>query len=125
MDKERKLKDAQKALDDALKSEKNKPKSPKPVNFERPHGDRMPEKTGHINTKGFHVEKGEEKHTYKIITKREYTFHYNIRAKNKEDAMVRTLQFVSKDGSGGYMQGPMQLGRPLIREWIETVEKLD
>ena len=125
MDKERKLKDAQKALDDALKSEKNKPKSPKPVNFERPHGDRMPEKTGHINTKGFHVEKGEEKHTYKIITKREYTFHYNIRAKNKEDAMVRTLQFVSKDGSGVYMQGPMQLGRPLIREWIETVEKLD
>ena len=125
MDKEKKLKDAQKALDDALKSEKNKPKSPKPVNFERPHGDRMPEKTGHINTKGFHVEKGEEKHTYKIITKREYTFHYNIRAKNKEDAMVRTLQFVSKDGSGVYMQGPMQLGRPLIREWIETVEKLD
>jgi len=125
MDKERKLKDAQKALDDALKSEKNKPKAPKPVNFERPHGDRMPEKTGHINTKGFHVEKGEEKHTYKIITKREYTFHYNIRAKNKEDAMVRTLQFVSKDGSGVYMQGPMQLGRPLIREWIETVEKLD
>ena len=125
MDKEKKLKDAQKALDDALKSEKNKPKVPKPVNFERPHGDRMPEKTGHINTKGFHVEKGEEKHTYKIITKREYTFHYNIRAKNKEDAMVRTLQFVSKDGSGVYMQGPMQLGRPLIREWIETVEKLD
>ena len=125
MDKERKLKDAQKALDDALKSEKNKPKAPKPVNFERPHGDKMPEKTGHINTKGFHVEKGEEKHTYKIITKREYTFHYNIRAKNKEDAMVRTLQFVSKDGSGVYMQGPMQLGRPLIREWIETVEKLD
>ena len=125
MDKEKKLKDAQKALDDALKSEKNKPKAPKPVNFERPHGDRMPEKTGHINTKGFHVEKGEEKHTYKIITKREYTFHYNIRAKNKEDAMVRTLQFVSKDGSGVYMQGPMQLGRPLIREWIETVEKLD
>ena len=125
MDKKRKLKDAQKALDDALKSEKNKPKAPKPVNFERPHGDRMPEKTGHINTKGFHVEKGEEKHTYKIITKREYTFHYNIRAKNKEDAMVRTLQFVSKDGSGVYMQGPMQLGRPLIREWIETVEKLD
>ena len=125
MDKERKLKDAQKALDDALKSEKNKPKAPKPVNFERPHGDRMPEKTGHINTKGFHVEKGEEKHTYKIITKREYTFHYNIRAKNKEDAMVRILQFVSKDGSGVYMQGPMQLGRPLIREWIETVEKLD
>ena len=125
MDKEKKLKDAQKALDDALKSEKNKPKAPKPVNFERPHGDRMPEKTGHINTKGFHVEKGEEKHTYKIITKREYTFHYNIRAKNKEDAMVRTLQFVSKDGSGVYMQGPMQLGRPLVREWIETVEKLD
>ena len=125
MDKEKKLKDAQKALDDALKSEKNKPKAPKPVNFERPHGDKMPDKTGHLDTKGFHIEKGEEKHTYKIITKREYTFHYNIRAKNKEDAMVRTLRFVSQDGSGSYMQGPMQLGRPLIREWIETVEKLD
>tara|TARA_R110000744_G_scaffold4229_1_gene15388 strand:- start:452 stop:820 length:369 start_codon:yes stop_codon:yes gene_type:complete len=122
MDKEKKLKDAQKALEEALKSDKKKPK---PVKFERPQEDNMPDKTGNINTKGFHIEKGEEKHTYKIITKREYTFHYSIRAKNEEDAMVRTLRFVSQDGSGSYMQGPMQLGRPLIREWIETVEKLD
>ena len=122
MDKEKKLKDAQKALEEALKTDKKKPK---PVKFERPQEDNMPDKTGNINTKGFHIEKGEEKHTYKIITKREYTFHYSIRAKNEEDAMVRTLRFVSQDGSGSYMQGPMQLGRPLIREWIETVEKLD
>ena len=122
MDKEKKLKDAQKALEEALKSDKKKPK---PIKFERPQEDNMPDKTGNINTKGFHIEKGEEKHTYKIITKREYTFHYSIRAKNEEDAMVRTLRFVSQDGSGSYMQGPMQLGRPLIREWIETVEKLD
>ena len=122
MDKEKKLKEAQKALEEALKSDKKKPK---PIKFERPQEDNMPDKTGNINTKGFHIEKGEEKHTYKIITKREYTFHYSIRAKNEEDAMVRTLRFVSQDGSGSYMQGPMQLGRPLIREWIETVEKLD
>ena len=122
MDKEKKLKDAQKALEEALKSDKKKTK---PVKFERPHGDEMPDKTGHLDTKGFHIEKGEEKHTYKIITKREYTFHYNIRAKDEKDAMVRTLRFVSQDGSGTYMQGPMQLGRPLVREWIETVEKLD
>jgi|TARA_R110002020_G_scaffold16827_6_gene59368 hypothetical protein len=121
-DKDKKLKDAQKALDEALKTDKKKQK---PVTFERPHGDKMPDKTGHLNTKGFHIEKGEEKHTYKIITKREYIFHYTIRAKNEEDAMVRTLRFVSQDGSGGYMQGPMQLGRPLIREWIDSIEKLD
>jgi transcription elongation GreA/GreB family factor len=48
----------------------------------------------------FHVEKGEERHTYQIVTKREITFSYLIRAKNEEDAMIRTLSFVSKDGSG-------------------------
>ena len=43
----------------------------------------------------FHVEKGEERHTYQIVTKREITFSYMIRAKNEEDAMIRTLSFVS------------------------------
>ena len=43
---------------------------------------------------------------------------------NEEDAMIRTLTFVSKDGSGQYVQGPMQQGKPFIREWIEKIEKL-
>ena len=51
-------------------------------------------------------------------------FNYTIRAKNEEDAMIRTLKFVGSDGSGVYMQGPMLLGKPLIREWIERIEKL-
>ena len=37
--------------------------------------------------KSFHVEKGEEKNTYQITTKREITFQYIIRAKNEEDAV--------------------------------------
>ncbi len=68
--------------------------------------------------------KEEEKNTYRIVTKREYTFAYTIRAKNEEDAMIRTLKYVSQDGSGQYLQGPMQLGKPLIREWIDKIEKL-
>ena len=93
-----------------------------PVKFERPQEGKIEKRIGGMDT--FHVEKGEEKNTYKITTKREYTFHYTIRAKNEEDAMIRTLKYVSQDGSGQYLQGPMQLGKPLIREWIEKIEKL-
>jgi hypothetical protein len=92
------------------------------VEFERPQEGRVDKRIGGMDT--FHVEKGEEKNTYRIITKREYTFAYQIRAKNEEDAMIRTLTFVSKDGSGQYLKGPMQLGKPLIREWIDKIEKL-
>ena len=95
----------------------------KVVAFERPQEGKIDKRIGGINT--FHVEKGEEKHTYRITTKREYTFAYTIRAKNEEDAMIRTLQYVSKDGSGQYLQGPMQLGKPLIREWVERIEKVE
>ena len=112
----------QKEYDRALKD--NKTFKQEPVKFERPHEDKMPDQIGGINTKGFHVEKGEEKNTYRITTKREYTFAYQISAKNEEDAMIRTLTFVSKDGSGQYLQGPMQLGKPLIREWIDKIKKL-
>jgi Rps23 Pro-64 3,4-dihydroxylase Tpa1-like proline 4-hydroxylase len=94
------------------------------VQFERPHADKMPDRIGGMDTKGFHVEKGEEKNTYRIVTKREYTFAYQIRAKSEEDAMIRTLTYVSKDGSGQYLKGPMQLGKPLIREWIDKIEKI-
>ena len=74
----------------------------------------------------FHVEKGEERHTYQIITKREITFSYMIRAKNEEDAMIRTLSFVSKDGSGQRedVKRPMYNSKPMIREWIEKIVKL-
>ena len=94
----------------------------KPVEFERPQEGKIEKRIGGMDT--FHVEKGEEKNTYRIVTKREYTFAYQIRAKNKEDAMIRTLKFISKDGSGQYLQGPLQLGRPLIREWVDKIEKL-
>ena len=94
----------------------------KVISFERPQEVKIDKRIGGMDT--FHVEKGEEKHTYRIITKREYTFAYTIRAKNEEDAMIRTLTYVSKDGSGQYLKGPMQLGKPLIREWIEKIEKL-
>ena len=93
-----------------------------PVKFERPQEGKIEKQIGGMDT--FHVEKGEEKNTYSIITKREYTFAYTIRAKNEEDAMIRTLKYVSQDGSGQYLQGPMQLGKPLIREWIDKIEKL-
>ena len=60
--------------------------SPPTVTFEQP-----PEGTEIGGMKSFHVEKGEEKNTYEITTKREITFQYLIRAKNEEDAMIRTL----------------------------------
>ena len=94
----------------------------KPVTFDRPQEGKIEKRIGGMDT--FHVEKGEEKNTYRITTKRELTFNYVIRAKNEEDAMIRTLTFVSKDGSGQYVQGPMQQGQPFIREWIEKIEKL-
>ena len=94
----------------------------KVVAFERPQEGKIEKSIGGINT--FHVEKGEEKHTYRIITKREYTFAYTIRAKNEEDAMIRTLKYVGEDGSGQYLKGPLLLGKPLIKEWIDKIEKL-
>ena len=93
-----------------------------PVSFDRPQEGKIDKRIGGMDT--FHVEKGEEKNTYRITTKREYTFAYTIRAKNEEDAMIRTLQYVSKYGSGQYLKGPMQLGKPLIREWVERIEKI-
>ena len=76
--------------------------------------------------KAFNVEKGEERNTYQIVTKREITFSYLIRAKNEEDAMIRTLSFVSKDGSGQRedVKSPMYHGKPMIREWIEKIIKI-
>ena len=76
--------------------------------------------------KSFHVEKGEEKNTYEITTKREITFQYLIRAKNEEDAMIRTLGFVSKDGSGQRedVKRPMYASKPFIREWIDKIKKV-
>ena len=94
----------------------------KPIKFERPQEGKIEKRIGGMDT--FHVEKGEEKNTYRIITKREYTFAYQIRAKNEEDAMIRTLKFGGNDGSGQYLQGPLQLGKPLIREWVDKIEKL-
>ena len=93
-----------------------------PVTFDRPQEGKIEKRIGGMDT--FHVEKGEEKNTYQITTKREYTFNYTIRAKNEEDAMIRTLTFVSKDGSGHYLKGPLLLGKPLIKEWIESIKKL-
>ena len=94
----------------------------KVVTFERPQEGKIDKSIGGINT--FHVEKGEEKNTYRITTKREYTFAYTIRAKNEEDAMIRTLKYVGEDGSGHYLKGPLLLGKPLIKEWIDKIEKL-
>jgi DNA gyrase/topoisomerase IV subunit A len=94
----------------------------KPVKFERPQEGKIEKRIGGMDT--FHVEKGEEKNTYSITTKRELTFNYVIRAKNEEDAMIRTMRFLSKDGSGQYVHGAMQQGKPLIREWIEKIKKL-
>ena len=94
----------------------------KPVTFDRPQEGKIEKRIGGMDT--FHVEKGEEKNTYRIVTKREYTFAYTIRAKNEEDAMIRTLKFVGSDGSVQYLKGPLLLGKPLIREWIESVQKL-
>ena len=93
-----------------------------PITFEQPT-----EGTVIGGMKSFHVEKGEEKHTYQIVTKREITFNYMIRAKNEEDAMIRTLSFVAKDGSGQRedVKRPMYFGKPMIREWIEKIIKKD
>jgi hypothetical protein len=92
------------------------------VKFEQPK-----EGTEIGGMKSFHVEKGEEKHTYQITTKREITFSYMIRAKNEEDAMIRTLGFVGKDGSGQRedVKRPMYASKPMIREWIDKITKLD
>ena len=109
-----------KRTEEALKD--SKVFKPEPVKFERPQEGKIEKRIGGMDT--FHVEKGEEKNTYRIVTKREYTFAYTIRAKNEEDAMIRTLKFVSKDGSGQYLKGPLQLGKPLIREWVEKIEKV-
>ena len=109
-----------KKFDEAIKDDKTFKQ--KPIKFERPQEGKIDKRIGGMDT--FHVEKGEEKNTYRIVTKREYTFAYQIRAKNEEDAMIRTLTFVSKDGSGQYLKGPMQLGKPLIREWVDKIEKL-
>ena len=98
----------EKRIKQALEDTKNY--SSKPVGFERPQEGKIEKRIGGMDT--FHVEKGEEKNTYSIITKREYTFAYTIRAKNEEDA------------SGQYLQGPLQLGKPLIREWVDKIEKL-
>ena len=92
------------------------------VKFEQPK-----EGTAIGGMKSFHVEKGEEKHTYQITTKREITFSYMLRAKNEEDAMIRTLGFVGKDGSGQRedVKRPMYASKPLIREWIDKITKLN
>ena len=95
--------------------------TPPTVTFEQP-----PEGTEIGGMKSFHVEKGEEKNTYEITTKREITFQYIIRAKNEEDAMIRTLGFVSKDGSGQRedVKRPMYSSRPFIRELIDKIKKV-
>mgnify|MGYP005815150671 FL=1 len=110
----------QKRAEEALKDDKAFKQ--KPVVFERPQEGKIEKRIGGMDT--FHVEKGEEKNTYRITTKREYTFIYTIRAKNEEDAMIRTLKFIGNDGSGQYLQGPLLLGKPLIKEWIDKIEKL-
>ena len=94
------------------------------VTFERPQEGKIEKRIGGMDT--FHVEKGEEKNTYEITTKREITFQYLIRAKNEEDAMIRTLGFVSKDGSGQRedVKRPMYASKPFIREWIDKIRKV-
>ena len=93
----------------------------RPITFEQPI-----EGTEIGGMKSFHVAKGEEKNTYEITTKREITFQYLIRAKNEEDAMIRTLGFVSKDGSGQRedVKRPMYASKPFIREWIDKIKKV-
>ena len=95
--------------------------TPPTITFEQPT-----EGTMIGGMKSFHVEKGEEKNTYEITTKREITFTYMIRAKSEEDAMIRTLGFVSKDGSGQRedVKRPMYSSRPFIREWIDKIKKV-
>ena len=113
-------KKTEKALADEAAIKNHDPKT-RPITFEQPT-----EGTEIGGMKSFHVEKGEEKNTYQITTKRELTFNYMIRAKNEEDAMIRTLGFVSKDGSGQRedVKRPMYSSKPLIREWIDKIIKL-
>ena len=121
--KEKFLKEQDTIREKALAEEKESRNKPlKPIKFERPQDGKIDDMIGGIRT--FHVEKGEEKYTYSITTKRQLTFNYTIRAKNEEAAMIRTLKFVGSDGSGVFMQGPMLLGKPLIREWIDRIKKL-
>jgi len=107
------------------KMEESSPHKTNPtVTFERPQEGQIEKRIGGMDT--FHVEKGEEKNTYQITTKRELTFQYMIRAKSEEDAMIRTLRFVSKDGSGQRedVKRPMYASKPIIREWIESIIKI-
>jgi len=117
---EQKFKIGQKKMEEATQELPNSPA----VTFERPQEGRIEKRIGGMDT--FHVEKGEEKNTYKITTKRELTFQYMIRAKSEEDAMIRTLRFVSKDGSGQRedVKRPMYASKPIIREWIESIMKI-
>ena len=112
-----------KKTEEALADEASIKHSPqtRPIKFEQPA-----EGTEIGGMKSFHVEKGEEKNTYKITTKRELTFSYMIRAKNEEDAMIRTLGFIGKDGSGQRedVKRPMYSSKPFIREWIDKIEKI-
>ena len=109
------------ALADEAAIKDHEPHTRPSIKFEQP-----PEGTTIGGMKSFHVEKGEEKNTYQITTKREITFNYMIRAKNEEDAMVRTLGFVSKDGSGQRedVKRPMYSSKPFIREWVDKIEKV-
>jgi hypothetical protein len=113
-------KKASQALADEAAMRDHRPRT-RPIIFEQP-----PEGTEIGGMKSFHVEKGEEKNTYEITTKREITFTYLIRAKNEEDAMIRTLGFVSKDGSGQRedVKRPMYSSKPFIREWIDKIKKV-
>ena len=121
---EQKFKMGQKKMEEAAREDYTKPDVTPPVTFERPQEGKIEKRIGGMDT--FHVEKGEEKNTYKITTKRELTFQYMIRAKSEEDAMIRTLRFVSKDGSGQRedVKRPMYASKPIIREWIESIIKI-
>ena len=118
---EEKFKLGQKKMEEAAQE---LPTTSPTVTFERPQEGQIEKRIGGMDT--FHVEKGEEKNTYKITTKRELTFQYMIRAKSEEDAMIRTLRFVSKDGSGERedVKRPMYASKPIIREWIEAIMKI-
>jgi hypothetical protein len=119
---EQKFKLGQKKMEEAFQDKPNPTSSA--ITFERPQEGKIEKRIGGMDT--FHVEKGEEKNTYRITTKRELTFQYMIRAKSEEDAMIRTLRFVSKDGSGQRedIKRPMYASKPIIREWIDKIEKL-
>ena len=120
---EQKFKLGQNKMEEATRDDYTSP-TPPTVTFERPQEGKIEKRIGGMDT--FHVEKGEEKNTYKITTKRELTFQYMIRAKSEEDAMIRTLRFVSKDGSGQRedVKRPMYASKPMIREWIESIIKI-